>query len=156
MPKRFVSIWFRYLLTDREAIRQKSLREMPVAFTEPDRGRMLITAMNAHAEDCGVKHGMTAADARVIAPGIQLFDIKPGRNIKLLKGLAEWCLRYTPLVHGRSPGRLIAGRHRLHPPERQRAGIPKRYCRPAQSAWLYHQTRYGRYHRLRLGGCALR
>jgi len=107
MPRRFVSIWFRYLLTDREAIRQKSLREVPVAFTQPDHGRMLVTAMNAHAEQCGVKPGMTAADARVIAPGIQLFDTKPGRDIKLLKGLAEWCLRYTPLVMVDPPDGLL-------------------------------------------------
>lgn len=107
MPKRFVSIWFRYLLTDREAIRLKSLRELPVAFTEPDHGRMLVMALNKNAEDCGVKHGMTAADARVIAPGIQLFENKPGRNIKLLKGLAEWCLRYTPLVMVDPPDGLL-------------------------------------------------
>jgi protein ImuB len=50
MPKRFVSIWFKYLLTDREAIRLKSLRELPVAFTEPDHGRMLVMATNVHAE----------------------------------------------------------------------------------------------------------
>src|SRR3569832_2284110 len=98
MPKRFVSIWFRYLLTDREAIRQKSLTDLPVAFTEPDHGRMLVPAMNEQAEQFGITKGITAADARVIAPGIQLFETKPGRNVKLLKGLAEWCLRYTPLV----------------------------------------------------------
>lgn len=107
MPKRFVSIWFKYLLTDREAIRQKSLQEVPVAFTEPDHGRMLVISMNAHAEHCGVRPGMAAADARVIAPGIQLFDSKPGRNIKFLKGLAEWCLRYTPLVTVDPPDGLL-------------------------------------------------
>jgi len=107
MPKRFVSIWFRYLLTDREAIRQKSLREVPVAFTEADHGRMLVMAMNIHAEHCGVKPGMAAADVRVIAPGIQLFENKPGRNVKLLKGLAEWYLRYTPLVMVDPPDGLL-------------------------------------------------
>jgi protein ImuB len=107
MPKRFVSIWFRYLLTDREAIRLKSLRELPVAFTEPDHGRMLVMAMNVNAEQCGVRLGIAAADARVIAPGIQLFENKPGRNIKLLKGLAEWCLRYTPLVMVDPPDGLL-------------------------------------------------
>jgi len=107
MPKRFISIWFKYLLTDREAIRQKSLRELPVAFTEPDHGRLLVTAMNAHAERCGIKCGITVSDARVIAPGIQLFETKPGRNIKLLKGLAEWCLRYTPLVMVDPPDGLL-------------------------------------------------
>jgi len=107
MPKRFVSIWFKYLLTDREAIRHHSLREVSVAFTEPDRGRMLVMAMNVHAEQCGVKPGMAAADARVIAPGIRLFDSKPGRNITFLKGLAEWCLRYTPLVMVDPPDGLL-------------------------------------------------
>ncbi|MDB4926626.1 DNA polymerase Y family protein [Mucilaginibacter sp.] len=107
MPKRFVSIWFRYLLTDREAIRQKSLRDLPVAFTEPDHGRLLVIAMNVNAEQCGVKPGIAAADARVIAPGIQLFENKPGRNVKLLKGMAEWCLRYTPLVMVDLPDGLL-------------------------------------------------
>lgn len=68
---------------------------------------MLVTAMNIKAEHCGVKPGMAAADARVIAPGIQLFETKPGRNIKLLKGLAEWCLRYTPLVMVDPPDALL-------------------------------------------------
>lgn len=107
MRKRFMSIWFCYLLTDRAAIRQRSLCEVPVAFTEPDHGRLLISTMNVHAANFGVKLGMTAADARVVAPGIQLLETKPGRNIKLLKGLAEWCLRYTPLVMIDPPDGLL-------------------------------------------------
>ncbi|MEZ2339229.1 DNA polymerase Y family protein [Mucilaginibacter sp. RCC_168] len=107
MLKRFVSIWFKYLLTDREAKRMKSLRELPVAITVPDHGRMLVMTMNIHAENCGIKAGITAADARVMAPGIQLLETKPGRNIKLLKGLAEWCLRYTPLVMVDPPDGLL-------------------------------------------------
>jgi protein ImuB len=107
MPKRFVSIWFRYLLTDWKAIRQPSLKDQPIAFTEPDHGRSLVMAMNVQAEQFGVKPGMAAADARVIAPGIQLFDSKAGQNIKLLKGLAEWCLRYTPLVMVDPPDGLL-------------------------------------------------
>lgn len=107
MPKRFVSIWFRYLLTDWKAIRQPSLKEQPIAFTEQDHGRSLVMAINPQAEQYGVKYGMAAADARVIAPGIALFDSKAGQNIKLLKGLAEWCLRYTPLVMVDPPDGLL-------------------------------------------------
>lgn len=107
MPKRFVAIWFRYLLTDWKLIRQKSLKDLPVAFTEADHGRMLVMAMNAEAEHYGVRPGMAAADVRVIAPGIQLFENKPGHHIKLLKGLAEWCLRYTPLVMVDPPDGLL-------------------------------------------------
>ena len=63
MPKRFVAIWFRYLLTDWKTVREKSLKEVPLAFTQPDHGRMLICAQNTVAEQHGVRPGMTAADA---------------------------------------------------------------------------------------------
>jgi protein ImuB len=107
MPKRYVSIWFRYLLTDWKAKRLPAVKDLPVAFTQPDHGRMLVIAMNREAEHFGVKHGMAEADVRVIAPGIQVFEAKAGHNIKLLKGLAEWCLRYTPLVMADPPNGLL-------------------------------------------------
>jgi protein ImuB len=107
MPKRFVSIWFRYLLTDWKTIREKSLKTVPVVFTEPDHGRLLVCAQNAFAEKHCVRPGMTAADAKVIAPGLQLFEDKPGHNLKLLKHLAEWFLRYTPYVMIDPPDGLL-------------------------------------------------
>lgn len=107
MPKRFASIWFRHLLTDQKAIRQPGLKGKPYVFAEPDHGRMLITALTDEARKYGVTEGMTVADARVIAPGLQVFDGKPGRHIKLLTGLAEWCLRYTPLVQLDPPDGLL-------------------------------------------------
>ena len=107
MPKRFASIWFRHLLTDWKAIRQPDLKGKAYVFAEPDHGRMLITALTAEARKYGVTEGMTVADARVIAPDLQVFDGKPGRNLKLLTGLAEWCLRYTPLVQLDPPDGLL-------------------------------------------------
>jgi protein ImuB len=107
MPKRFVSIWFRHLLTDWKTIRQPSLKGKAVVFAEPDHGRMVVTASNALAEKYGVSEGMVLADARIIAPDLQVFDGKPGHHMKLLKGLAEWCLRYTPLVAIDAPNGLL-------------------------------------------------
>jgi protein ImuB len=107
MPKRFVSIWFRYLLTDWKIIRQPSLKGKAIVFAEPDHGRMVITATNAAAEKYEVSKGMVLADAKVMLPDLQVFDGKPGRNLKLLKGLAEWCLRYTPLVAIDAPDGLL-------------------------------------------------
>lgn len=107
MPKRFASIWFRHLLTDWKAIRQPGLKGKAYVFAEPDHGRMLITALTEEARKYGVTEGMTVADARVIAPDLQVFDGKPGRNIKLLTGLAEWFLRYTPLVQLDPPDGLL-------------------------------------------------
>ncbi|NCD67999.1 Y-family DNA polymerase [Mucilaginibacter agri] len=107
MPKRFASIWFRHLLTDQKAIRQPGLKGKAYVFAEPDHGRMLVTALNEEAYQFGVTEGMTVADARVIAPDLLVFDGKPGRNLKLLTGLAEWCLRYTPLVQLDPPDGLL-------------------------------------------------
>ncbi|MDT3402281.1 Y-family DNA polymerase [Mucilaginibacter terrae] len=107
MPKRFASIWFRHLLTDQKAIRQPDLKGKAYVFAEPDHGRMLITALTDEARQYGVMEGMTVADARVIAPGLQVFEGKPGRNMKLLTGLAEWFLRYTPLVQLDPPDGLL-------------------------------------------------
>lgn len=107
MPKRFVSIWFRHLLTDRKAISEPSLKGKPVVFVEPDHGRMVVTATNAVAEKYGVIEGMVLADAKILVADLQVFDGKRGRNLKLLKGLAEWCLRYTPLVAIDPPDGLL-------------------------------------------------
>jgi len=107
MPKRFASIWFRRLLTDQKAIRQPELKGKAFVFAEPDHGRMLITALTDEARKYGITEGMTVADARVIVPDLQIFDGKPGRNLKLLKGLAEWCMRYTPYVQLDPPDGLL-------------------------------------------------
>jgi protein ImuB len=107
MPKRFASIWFRRLLTDHKAIRQPELKGIAYVFAEPDHGRMLITALTDEARKFGVTEGMTVADARIIAADLQVFDGKPGRNVKLLTGLAEWCLRYTPYVQLDPPDGLL-------------------------------------------------
>lgn len=107
MPKRFASIWFRHLITDWKAIRQTGLKGKAYVFAEPDHGRMLITALTDEARKYGVTEGMTVADARVIAPDLQVFDGKAGRNLKLLTGLAEWFLRYTPLVQLDPPDGLL-------------------------------------------------
>lgn len=107
MPKRYLSIWFRYLITDWKAIRQPAMKGKPMVFAEPVHGRMVITASNAVAEKSGIGEGMVLADARAIAPGLEVFEGKAGRNLKLLKGLAEWCLRYTPLVAIDPPNGLL-------------------------------------------------
>jgi protein ImuB len=107
MPRRYVSIWFRHLLTDWKTIRQPSLKDKAIAFAEAKHGRMIITASNAAAEKYEVSEGMVLADANVLVPDLQVFDGKPGRNLKLLKGLAEWCLRYTPLVAIDPPDGLL-------------------------------------------------
>lgn len=98
MQRRFVSIWFRQLLADWQLIRRPELAEVPFVFAAPDHGRMMITAVNALAAGLGVEVGMRAADAKAICPGLEVLDDKPGRPRNLLRGLGEWCVRYSPIV----------------------------------------------------------
>ena len=98
MPKRFVSIWFRYLRTDWHSRRQPHLRQLPFVLASPDYGRMIITAANPHAQTQGADTGMSVADARAIIPSLEVLDDDPELSAKLLKGIAEWCIRFTPLA----------------------------------------------------------
>ncbi len=107
MQKRYVSIWFRHLLTDWLTLRRPGLRDMPFVFAAKDRGRLLVTATNLCAESQGVFPGMVAADAKAIVPGLKLIDEIPGKSEKLLRGLGEWCIRYTPIIALDNPDGLI-------------------------------------------------
>ncbi|MDB5133724.1 MAG: protein ImuB [Mucilaginibacter sp.] len=98
MQKRFVSIWFRHLITDWLTLRRPELKVVPFVFITPVRGRVVITAANALAESHGITTGMAAADAKAIVPSLEVVDDMPGQAAKLLKALGEWCIRYTPSI----------------------------------------------------------
>jgi protein ImuB len=68
---------------------------------------MIITAANAIAEMSGIHTGMVLADARAINPQLQVLDDKPELITKLLSRLAEWCIRFTPLVAVDPPDGLV-------------------------------------------------
>jgi protein ImuB len=98
MAKRFVSIWFRYLQTDWFTIRQPFLKDHPFVLAAPDHGRMAITATNALAISQGIRPGMPLADAKAIYPSLKFLDDEPNLSYKLLKTIATWCIRFTPIA----------------------------------------------------------
>src|SRR4051794_13700328 len=98
MSRRFVSIWFRYLATDWFTLQQPQLRNSALVLRTPSHGRMVVAAADSIAENQGVHRGMVLADARVIIPGLQVLDDIPGLVDKLLKRIAEWCIRFTPFA----------------------------------------------------------
>jgi protein ImuB len=98
MQKRFVSIWFRHLKTDWFTRRQPELYGVPFVLAAPDHGRMIVVAANALAEKEGIFTGITLADARAIIPSLKFLDDDPELSSKLLKGFAEWFIRYSPVV----------------------------------------------------------
>jgi protein ImuB len=107
MARRFVSIWFRHLTTDWFSIRQPRLKKIPFVLRTASHGRMVITAANATAERKGIHTGMVLADARAIIPDLEILDDKPDLIERLLRRLAEWCIRFTPVVAVDSPDGLF-------------------------------------------------
>jgi protein ImuB len=98
MSKRFVSIWFRYLVTDWFTLRQPELKDKAFVLKASSHGRMVVTAANALAEAQGIHSGIMVADARVIIPDLEVLDDEPNLSDRLLKRIAEWCIRFTPFA----------------------------------------------------------
>jgi protein ImuB len=107
MNKRYISLWFRHLLTDWMTLRRPELKEVPFVFAAHAGNRIVVTAANLLAENHGITKGMAAADAKAIVPDIQIIDDIPGQDQKLLKALGEWCIRYSPLIAIDLPDGLI-------------------------------------------------
>ena len=107
MKKRYVSLWFRHLLTDWFSLRQPELKQAPFILVTPEHNRIIITAANTLAEKQGITVGMAAADAKAVIPDLKIMDDMPGKAAKLLHGLGEWCIRYTPLIAVGLPDGLI-------------------------------------------------
>lgn len=63
-----------------------------------DRNARRIAALDERAEALGLKCGMGIADARAMHPAIDIVEVDPQADRRLLEGLADWCDRYTPLV----------------------------------------------------------
>jgi protein ImuB len=107
MQKRFVTIWFRYLKTDWFCHRHPELLHLPFVLTDMDHGRMIITAVNPVAYQQGIVAGMVLADARAIVPSLIYLDDIPGLPQKLLRSIAKWCIRFSPIVSIDLPDGII-------------------------------------------------
>ncbi|NDC40221.1 MAG: DNA polymerase Y family protein [Chitinophagia bacterium] len=104
---RFVAIWFRYLKTDWMVRRHPELKDTPFVMAAPSKGRMLIMAASAAAQQKGIREGMVVADCRAVLPGLLVYDDKAGLDTQLLQALAEWCLCFTPAVAVDAPAGLL-------------------------------------------------
>lgn len=54
--------------------------------------------MNKAASRLGLETGQPLANARVICPGLDVYDADDAADIRLLDQIADWCDRFTPLV----------------------------------------------------------
>ena len=107
MGRRYVAVWFPHLVTDRLARLRPELGKKPLVLSAASHGRMIITASNLLAEANGIYPGMVVADARAIVPDLEVLIDKPGFSTVLLNRIAEWCIRFTPVVSVDLPDGLL-------------------------------------------------
>ena len=107
MCQRFLSVWFSHLVTDWFIRKHQELEKLPFVISAPSHGRLVITASSALAQALGAHPGMVVADARAAIPSLTVLDEKPGLADQLLKGLAGWCIRFTPFVAMDPPDGLL-------------------------------------------------
>lgn len=107
MARRYVSVWFRHLTTDWFSLQAPERHKQPFVLTAPVHGRVMIVAANAVAEARGLHVGMVLADARAVEPTLLALPEKPELANKLLHRLAEWCIRFTPVVAVDLPNGLL-------------------------------------------------
>src|SRR5690606_24345421 len=107
MPKRYLSLWLPLLATDSMVKRRPELRAIPFVLSVPQHGRMTVTAANGLARSEGIVPGKVVADARAILPHLEVLPDDPDATAKLLESLAEWCLRFAPLVAVDPPDGII-------------------------------------------------
>src|SRR5580765_4838591 len=107
MNKRFVAIWFKHLKTDWMRKKKPHLKDAAFVLAKPDHGRMIITEVSAIAKTKGICAGMIVSDAKVVYPALQIIDDIAGLNEKLLKNIAEWCIRYSPITAVDLPNGIV-------------------------------------------------
>lgn len=96
---RYIAISFPFLLTDWYSIQQPGLKKLPVVVCAPSHGRMIIVALNSVARAENIEMGMVLADARAIVPYLHVInEQKNNLAERLLKKIAEWCIRFTPVA----------------------------------------------------------
>ncbi|TLV02239.1 Y-family DNA polymerase [Dyadobacter luticola] len=98
MPIRYAHLWFPRLTTDYLVAERPELADTGFVLAVPSHGRMVVSAASPEAVRNGVGMGMVIADARAIYPTLEVMDDQPEKWAALLKSLAEWCIRYTPVV----------------------------------------------------------
>lgn len=104
-PRRVLALWLPNLPAQR-IMRQRlgpswHSQERPAAplvVSRLENNARRIAALDPRAERLRLKPGMGVADARAMHPGIDVVELEPAADRRLLEGIGDWCDRYTPLV----------------------------------------------------------
>jgi protein ImuB len=99
--RRVMYLWLPRWPIDRLRLSQRKasvalVEKVPFATVVDIAGRRLLAAVNPAATAAGLAPGMPLADALSFLPGLATVPAKPAEDAAALRGLAEWCGRYSP------------------------------------------------------------
>jgi protein ImuB len=109
VTRRFLSLWFARLSTDRARARhraetgrsqapRKNEKAAPLATIAKVKGAQRLVCVDPLASSLGLNIGLSLADARARRPNLIAIEAAPEEEARLLAKLADWCSRFTPLV----------------------------------------------------------
>jgi protein ImuB len=105
--RRFLSLHLPYLPTDRLARRKDersshssalSGARAPVAIVAKEKNALRLVALDAYAQQIGLRRDQPLAEARAMIPALAVFEEDRTADASLLASIADWADRYTPLV----------------------------------------------------------
>src|SRR5690606_36578633 len=117
--QRILSLWLRRLSTDRLRRRwhedgkaadgqvSGQAAGTPLVVVGKCGNAERLVAIDDAAEALGLSVGLTLAQARAMHPAVVAVPQDAAADAKLLAALADWCLRYTPLVATDAPDALL-------------------------------------------------
>ncbi len=94
--KRYLSIWLPRWPIERRYQDDGPSTGLPLAQVLAGQHGLRITATNPAADEAGVSHNLSLADARAICPHLMTQEADPGGDTHALRKLALWCGRYSP------------------------------------------------------------
>jgi protein ImuB len=99
LTRRFLSLWFALLPTDRaRALRRDKNASAPLATIARINSAQRLVGVDRRAASLGLHPGLSLADARARYPDLIAVDADPVEEARLLARIADWCARFTPLV----------------------------------------------------------
>lgn len=81
--------------------------DAPLAVSGKRGNAELLVAIDDAAEKCGLHIGIALAQARAMHPALDVVPEDADADATLLDNIADWCLRYTPLIACDAPDGLL-------------------------------------------------
>src|SRR5579872_296785 len=103
MIRRYLSLWFARLSTDRARVLRENERSAaraltPLATYLKIKNAQQLVCIDRQAASLGLTRGLPLADARARHPNLVAVEADPAEEGKLLARIADWLQRFTPLV----------------------------------------------------------